>query len=151
MRISDWSSDVCSSDLLRRLTGYGPAQQLRLACAGPNAQSPGIARPRIRDRRRSVHRNPGDLMMSIEGKTAFVSGAGRNIGRAIALEFAQRGCNVVVNGLSNSDACEKKAEAVRQRGATEFVARGGAGTTRAVRQTAKTTHAKFGEVDNARK
>src|SRR3546814_15268288 len=131
MRISDWSSDVCSSDL-RRLTGYGPAQQLRLACAGPNAQSPGIARPRVRDRRRSVHRNPGDLMMSIEGKTAFVSGAGRNIGRAIALEFAQRGCNVVVNGLSNRDACEETAEAVRQRGAKAFVAVGDVGQSSAV-------------------
>ena len=52
-------------------------------------------------------------MMSIEGKTAFVSGAGRNIGRAIALEFARRGCTVVVNGLSNRDACEETAEAVR--------------------------------------
>src|SRR3546814_18509748 len=85
-------------------------------------------------------------MMSIEGKTAFVSGAGRNIGRAIALEFAQRGCNVVVNGLSNRDACEETAEAVRQRGAKAFVAMGDVGQYSAVKPIAKTAPAESGHV-----
>src|SRR3546814_5005494 len=88
-------------------------------------------------------------MMSIEGKTAFVSGAGRNLGRAIALEFAQRGCNVVVNGLSHRDACEKTAEAVRQRGAKAFVALQDVGQSSAVKQIAKTALAEFGAVDIA--
>jgi 3-oxoacyl-[acyl-carrier protein] reductase len=37
---------------------------------------------------------------------AFISGAGMNIGRAIAVDLARRGCNVLVNGSSNRVNCE---------------------------------------------
>jgi 3-oxoacyl-[acyl-carrier protein] reductase len=50
----------------------------------------------------------------LRGKTAFISGAGRNIGRAIALELAQRSCNLVLNGLSNRMDCEATASKARQ-------------------------------------
>ncbi len=42
-------------------------------------------------------------------KTAFISGAGRNIGRVIALHLAGQGVNVVVNGSSERAACETAA------------------------------------------
>jgi len=51
----------------------------------------------------------------IEGKTALVTGSGRNIGRAIVLELASRGANVIVNARSNqaeADAVAKEAEAL---------------------------------------
>lgn len=35
-------------------------------------------------------------MFSFESKNAFIIGAGRNIGRVIALEFARRGARVAV-------------------------------------------------------
>ncbi|MFI4923218.1 MAG: SDR family NAD(P)-dependent oxidoreductase, partial [Burkholderiales bacterium] len=34
--------------------------------------------------------------MSLEGKTIFITGATRGIGRAIALRFAEEGASVVV-------------------------------------------------------
>ena len=37
----------------------------------------------------------------IAGKTALVTGSGRNIGRAIVLELAGRGANVIVNARSD--------------------------------------------------
>src|SRR5262245_32174605 len=41
--------------------------------------------------------------MRLQGKTAFVTGASRNIGRAIALAFASEGADLVLNTRSNGD------------------------------------------------
>ena len=47
------------------------------------------------------------------GRTMLVTGSGRNIGRAIVLEFAGRGANVVINARTNVDEAEAvRAEAV---------------------------------------
>lgn len=53
----------------------------------------------------------------LAGRTAIVTGSGRNIGRAIALSLARQGANVVVNGHRDAAALEAVAEEVRQRGA----------------------------------
>ncbi|MGW4872546.1 SDR family NAD(P)-dependent oxidoreductase [Streptomyces chartreusis] len=45
-------------------------------------------------------------MGKLDGKTAIVSGAGRGIGRAIALKLAAEGANVVVNDLDTVPATE---------------------------------------------
>lgn len=44
----------------------------------------------------------------LQGKTAIITGGSRGIGRAIALELAEKGANVVVNYAGN----EAKAQAV---------------------------------------
>ncbi len=52
--------------------------------------------------------------VSLRGRAAIVTGSSRGIGRAIAIEFAQQGCDVVVNFHKNSDAAgEVKAEIER--------------------------------------
>lgn len=45
-------------------------------------------------------------MGALDGKIALVSGAGKNIGRAIALHLARDGATVVVNGRSDSAAVD---------------------------------------------
>jgi NAD(P)-dependent dehydrogenase (short-subunit alcohol dehydrogenase family) len=45
-------------------------------------------------------------MFSFENKSAFIIGAGRNIGRVIALEFARRGARVAVADIDKSSADE---------------------------------------------
>jgi 3-oxoacyl-[acyl-carrier protein] reductase len=53
---------------------------------------------------------------------ALVTGSGRNIGRAIALELAAAGHDIVVNVRSNRDEAEGVAAEVRERGRRALVA-----------------------------
>ena len=45
-------------------------------------------------------------MNTTSSRTALITGAGRNIGRAVALGLAADGFNVVVNGSSDRAAAE---------------------------------------------
>jgi 3-oxoacyl-[acyl-carrier protein] reductase len=56
------------------------------------------------------------LPESLTGRTAIVTGSGRNIGRAIALSLAAQGANVVVNGHSDRAAVDAVVEEVRAAG-----------------------------------
>jgi 3-oxoacyl-[acyl-carrier protein] reductase len=55
-------------------------------------------------------------MKRLEGKTALVTGSGRNIGRAIILKLAEEGANVVVNARSNKEEAESVAAEARALG-----------------------------------
>src|SRR3546814_12196940 len=60
MRISDWSSDVCSSDLGPRVPGAWLCQPGRAAAAAGHARTAGRTRPRLRRRAPAQHlREPG--------------------------------------------------------------------------------------------
>jgi 3-oxoacyl-[acyl-carrier protein] reductase len=54
--------------------------------------------------------------MLLEGKTAVVTGASRGIGKAIALQFAREGANVVFNYLEHSEDAECTAVEIAQMG-----------------------------------
>ena len=58
--------------------------------------------------------------MSLEGKSALVTGGSRGIGRAVCLELARRGANVAVNYAGNAQAAEETVEACRALGADAF-------------------------------
>jgi len=86
-------------------------------------------------------------MTGLAGKTAFVSGSGRNIGRAIVLDLAARGCNVVINGVSDREAAEATAADAREHGVEALVAMGDIGKPETVREIAEATLAQFGAID----
>jgi NAD(P)-dependent dehydrogenase (short-subunit alcohol dehydrogenase family) len=54
--------------------------------------------------------------MRLQGKTALITGASRNIGRAIALAFATEGADLVVNTRANREELEAVAAECRKAG-----------------------------------
>ena len=57
----------------------------------------------------------------LTGKVAIVTGAGRNIGRAIALALAQGGASIVVNARSNRAEAEAVAREIEAAGSRALV------------------------------
>src|SRR5256885_2996564 len=56
------------------------------------------------------------MTQELAGRVAIVTGAGRNIGRGIALALADGGAAVVVNARSNLEAAQAVAEEIVQAG-----------------------------------
>ena len=54
--------------------------------------------------------------MRLRGRTALVTGSGRSLGKAIALQLAQEGANVVVNSRNTPDEIDVTASEIRSLG-----------------------------------
>ncbi len=80
-------------------------------------------------------------------RTALITGAGRNIGRACALALAEDGFNVAVNGSGDRAACEKVAAEAGTFGVDAIVVMGDVGKPEECRRIAAETIARFGAVD----
>jgi len=80
-------------------------------------------------------------------RTALVTGSGKNIGRAIALELAGVGCNIILNGSSNRDACESVAREVEATGSNVLIAMGDVGVRDTALSLAESGIRQFGGID----
>jgi 3-oxoacyl-[acyl-carrier protein] reductase len=85
--------------------------------------------------------------MNFEGKTALVTGSSRGIGRAIALELAQRGCAVVVHGSRESDALREAEKEVRTLSPRSIVQVANLADSEAIRRMFQAAETTFGRVD----
>ena len=63
----------------------------------------------------------GKIMNSLQGRTALVTGAGRNIGKSIALMYASEGANVIINNKSNIEELNSTENEIKDLG-VEFLA-----------------------------
>lgn len=80
-------------------------------------------------------------------RAALVTGAGRNIGRAVALGLAEDGFDIAVNGASDRAAAEAVAEAARGFGVRALVVMGDVGRAEDCARIAAEAAAAFGGVD----
>jgi 3-oxoacyl-[acyl-carrier protein] reductase len=85
--------------------------------------------------------------MTVNGKAALVTGAGRNIGRACVLGLAEDGFNVVINGARDSAACERVAKEAEKFGVKAAVVMGDVGSPAECKRIADAAIKAFGAVD----
>jgi 3-oxoacyl-[acyl-carrier protein] reductase len=83
----------------------------------------------------------------LDGKVAIVTGAGRNIGRAIALALAESGASIVVNTRSNRAEAEAVAREIEATGSRALVHLGDVADAAAVQAMADAAVQQFGRID----
>lgn len=83
----------------------------------------------------------------LSGKVAIVTGAGRNIGRAIALALADGGASVVVNARSNRAEAEAVAREIEAAGGRALVQIGDVADPVAAQAMADAAAKQFGRLD----
>src|SRR5437879_2061777 len=87
------------------------------------------------------------MTQELAGKVAVVTGAGRNIGRAIALTLAEGGASIVVNARSNRAEAEAVAREVEVAGGKALVHIGDVADAIAVQAMADAAVTQFGRID----
>ncbi|MGQ0663616.1 MAG: SDR family NAD(P)-dependent oxidoreductase [Pseudomonadota bacterium] len=83
----------------------------------------------------------------LAGRVAVVTGAGRNIGRAIALALAQAGAAVVVNARQSGDEIEAVAAEIERQGGRALPVLADVADPAAVARMAASAHQRFGRID----
>lgn len=85
--------------------------------------------------------------MQLKGKTAIITGAGRGIGKAIALKLGNMGANIVLNGTPASDSVDATAEEFKAAGINVVITKGDVSNPEDVENMVKTAVDTFGRVD----
>jgi 3-oxoacyl-[acyl-carrier protein] reductase len=83
----------------------------------------------------------------LAGKVAIVTGAGRNIGRAIALTLARSGASILVNARSNRNEANEVVCAIESLDREAIVHIGDVADAKAVAAMADAALARFGRID----
>lgn len=87
------------------------------------------------------------MTKELTGKVAIVTGAGRNIGRAIALTLAEGGASILVNARSNRLEAEAVAREIEAAGGKALVHIGDVADAKSVHAMVETAVKQFGRID----
>lgn len=86
-------------------------------------------------------------MAKLDGKTAVVTGASRGIGRAIALELAKEGANVVVNYSGSEAKAKEVVDEILKIGQKAIAVQANVADNYSVQNLMKTALEEFGSID----
>ena len=85
--------------------------------------------------------------MKLAGKTAIITGGGRDIGRACAVKLAAEGASVAINYFSSSEGADSAVAEINAAGGRAFALQGDLNTQAGVDALVAKTVAEFGGVD----
>jgi enoyl-[acyl-carrier protein] reductase III len=84
---------------------------------------------------------------SLRGKVALITGGSRGIGRAITLELAAKGADVIINYFRKRSAAELTAQEARDRGVEAHTVKANLGEPEKIDSMFDEIEAKFGKLD----
>ena len=85
--------------------------------------------------------------MSLTGKTAIVTGGSRGIGKAVCLELARRGCNIVLSFAGNTAAADQTVAECQALGVQALAVQGNVADADAVKALFDAALKQFGAID----
>lgn len=83
----------------------------------------------------------------LQGKTALITGASRGIGKAIALQLAERGANIVLNYVRNEEAAKAAQTEIEKHGVKVLPFLANVGDPKALDELVQAAVNQFGAVD----
>lgn len=86
--------------------------------------------------------------MDLNGKTAIVTGGGRDIGRACVMELAARGANVAINYFASSEGADSAVAEITAAGGKAFALQGDMTKETDVKALVAKTVETYGQVDS---
>lgn len=86
-------------------------------------------------------------MSSLKGKVAIVTGSATGLGAAVALQLADKGCNVVINYTKSETEAKETLAACEAKGVEALLAQGDVGEDADCRRIVDETVKKWGRVD----
>ena len=86
-------------------------------------------------------------MKSLKGRTALVTGSGRNIGKSIALMYASEGANVIINNKSNIEELNTTAKEIKDLGVEVLAIQADISNEQEVNSMIGSGLEKFGTID----
>ncbi|MBI4776027.1 MAG: 3-oxoacyl-ACP reductase FabG [Deltaproteobacteria bacterium] len=83
----------------------------------------------------------------LQGKTAVVTGAGRGVGRAVAIAYAREGARIVVNFSSNQDAAKATVQEIEALGSEAILHKADVSVREEANSLISAAKERFGSVD----